>query len=695
MQAQTIGLLSLGLTVGFTLPAPVAAQDSALEEIIIVGVRDNRTSTGATGLALGIRNTPQSISVVDQELMQTFGADSINEALDLATGVQVERWETNRTNYTSRGFEIKSTQIDGIGLPNNWGIVTGANDAFGYEKIEIIRGANGLLTGVGSASGTINYVRKRPTNNGQGSLEVSAGSWDFRRLEGDYSTPFSSSGNWAGRVVMAVEDSDSYLHGLENQRAFVYGVVDGQLSENGTLALGYSYQDADTDGNMWGGLTFIQADGSQAEWDVDTSTGQDWSSWDTINQTAFIEYNYHLPRDWDLQLSYNYRRFEDSSKLLYPQMGSTGLDPQTGLGLEAWPGRFETDEQAHLYHAMINGSYDLLGGSHDLVLGSSFATSERPQFTYPVPGLDPTNLPPLPAFPFGGDAFPEPEWQARVLDTRVDEDLTRYYGATRLNFGIVSALLGFNAVSFEREASTLAQNLSGNELSPYYGLTVAPTEAVTLYLSYSDIYQPQDFYDQSGAFLAPTKGVNYEAGVKASWLEDRLLTTFALFSAEQRNLGVFAGMDPATGRYFYVGQDVDSAGFELEITGQVNDYLSLILGYTALELEDSQGEDSNLWIPRDSVNFAINATLPRMESLSFGLSGRWQSEISRLGAIGLPVEQDSYVLVNAFVRWDIDPQSQVQLNVNNLSDEQYISSLYEVGFYGEPRNAMLSYKYSF
>src|SRR5690606_24593824 len=192
----------------------------------------------------------QSISVVDQELMQTFGADSINEALDLATGVQVERWETNRTNYTSRGFEIKSTQIDGIGLPNNWGIVTGANDAFGYEKIEIIRGANGLLTGVGSASGTINYVRKRPTNNTQGSFEVSAGSWDFRRLEGDYSTPFSSTGNWAGRVVMAVEDSDSYLRGLENQRAFVYGVVDGQLSENATLAVGYSYQDADTDGNM-------------------------------------------------------------------------------------------------------------------------------------------------------------------------------------------------------------------------------------------------------------------------------------------------------------------------------------------------------------------------------------------------------------------------------------------------------------
>ncbi|MGP1665856.1 MAG: hypothetical protein ACTS5I_08120 [Rhodanobacter sp.] len=72
-----------------------------------------------------------------------------------------------------------------MGLANGWGVATGATDTFGYETLEVIRGANGLLTGVGNAAGTLNYVRKRPANNNQGSFRVSYGSWDTRRAEAD------------------------------------------------------------------------------------------------------------------------------------------------------------------------------------------------------------------------------------------------------------------------------------------------------------------------------------------------------------------------------------------------------------------------------------------------------------------------------------------------------------------------------
>ncbi len=105
--------------------------DGNVEEIKIVGMRQNRVSQGATGLSLEISETPQSISVVSQEQIQKFAANSINDALKLAPGIAVEEWETNRTNYTARGYEIKNTQIDGVGLPNNWGIVTGAIDSYG------------------------------------------------------------------------------------------------------------------------------------------------------------------------------------------------------------------------------------------------------------------------------------------------------------------------------------------------------------------------------------------------------------------------------------------------------------------------------------------------------------------------------------------------------------------------------------
>src|SRR5262245_59267070 len=183
--------------------AQVPADDQDIEYVLVTAKREARISRGATGLDLDVTETPQSISIITNEQMKQFDTNDINGALRLATGVTVENWETNRTNYLARGFEIKNTQIDGIGMPNNWGILTGAVDSYQYDKIEVIRGANGLLTGVGNSSGTINFVRKRPTNQRQGELSFSGGSENLWRIEGDYSTPFTDSGNWAARITGA------------------------------------------------------------------------------------------------------------------------------------------------------------------------------------------------------------------------------------------------------------------------------------------------------------------------------------------------------------------------------------------------------------------------------------------------------------------------------------------------------------
>ena len=146
MQSRLRFAVALAIATATSGAAAQSSSDETLETVLITAKRDDRISKGATGLNLAIKDTPQSISVVSSELMESFGAESINEALRLATGINVEEWETNRTNYMARGFEIKNTQVDGVGLPNDWGIVTGALDAFGYEKLEVIRGANGLLT---------------------------------------------------------------------------------------------------------------------------------------------------------------------------------------------------------------------------------------------------------------------------------------------------------------------------------------------------------------------------------------------------------------------------------------------------------------------------------------------------------------------------------------------------------------------
>src|SRR5262245_13342233 len=123
-----LALLCVATPIG--IHAQTTAADSELETVLILAKRADRVSKGATGLDLEIKDTPQSISVVTREQMSDFGADNLNDALRLATGINVEEWETNRTNYMARGFDIKSTQVDGVGLPNDWGIVTGDIDSF-------------------------------------------------------------------------------------------------------------------------------------------------------------------------------------------------------------------------------------------------------------------------------------------------------------------------------------------------------------------------------------------------------------------------------------------------------------------------------------------------------------------------------------------------------------------------------------
>lgn len=667
-----------------------------LDTVRVVSQRASRVSNGATNLDLDIKETPQSISLVSSEQMQQFGVDNLNDALRLATGIQVEEWESNRTNYLARGFEIKNTQIDGVGLPNDWGIVTGAMDAFGYEKLEVIRGANGLLTGVGNAAGTINYVRKRPTNEAKGQLGVSVGSWGKRRVEVDYATPFTDDGRWAGRVVAAHEDSDSYLRDFKTNRSFLYGVIDGQIGDNGTLTLGYSWQKADSDNNMWGALTFNNSDGSQAEWNRSASTTQDWTYWNTRTETAFVEYTHQLGNDWQVKASYNYRKLGSDDQLFFAY-STTGLDPRTGTGLVGWAYKGIDDGRSQLGDVTVNGRFTLFGREQEAMFGFSVARSEQTTWDHPIDSSDPA-FGPLPAFPYAGNVVAEPDWGPRTRSNWTNQRLKRGYGATRLSFNDrFKAVLGFNWAEYHRDGNNgKAFDQTEDNISPYAGLTWDFSDKVLGYVSYSDIYQPQDQYDINHIYLAPTKGVNYEAGIKAEWLDRRLLTTLAVFRARQEGLATYGGYDFATANYWYYGVDVESKGIEFEATGKLGEHTSLVFGYTNLSMSNQDGGATYTWVPRRTANLMLSTRLPTYEALSFGLGGRWQSATStKESYTNMVVRQGSYAVLNAFVAWDVLPNATLRANINNLTDQKYINSLYQIGYYGAPRNYQLSFDWRF
>jgi outer membrane receptor for ferric coprogen and ferric-rhodotorulic acid len=671
-----------------------------LEEVLVVAQRARRTSTGATNLDLAIKETPQSISLITQEQMERFGADELNDSLRMATGIQVEQVSTNLTQFLARGFEIKNTQIDGVGLPNGWGLVTNAVDTYGFEKLEVIRGANGLLTGVGNSSGTINYVRKRPTNEPQGHIGITAGSWQRRRVEADYSTPFNEVGTWAGRLVVATEESDSYLRAFESERTYIYGVIDGQVGERGTLAVGYSWQDADTTGNMWGALTYVTPDGEQLEWDRSTNPTQRWTHWGSKTHAGFVEYTHQLSENWQAKAAYNYRLYDHDSKL-FMAYSVTGIDPDTGLGLYGWAYRSPYETEAHLADVKINGRFLAFGREHEAMVGVSWGASDGTDYYHPTDTSAPL-FGALPPFPFPNDAIPEPQWGERQVYSTMDQKLKRVFGATRLALSDrLKTILGFNWAEYELDATDnvgVRTNKTDRKLAPYAGVTFDFTPSILGYVNYSYIFQPQEEVDIDRVFLGPSKGTNYEVGVKIEWLDQALMTTLAVFKAEQDDLATYVGTMFKEGYAYgyYRPVDIEARGVEFEASGKLGEHVDLLLGYTYVKVDGTDGGDTHPWVPRRTANMLLSARVPSYTALSFGLGAKWQSDVFNLDSYTrYPVRQDSYALVSAYAAWDFRPNMTLRFNGRNLTDEKFISSLYNIGFYGTPRNYSVTLDWRF
>lgn len=671
-----------------------AAQVTELPPMTVTSLRENRVSKGATGLRMDIKETPQAITTFTSEEMQDYGVTDSNKALQMVTGINVEQYETNRATFESRGYEIQLTQVDGLGMTNSWGTVVGKEDTFLYDKIEVIRGANGLLTGVGNASGTVNYVRKRPTNKDQGEFLLEGGSWDKKRVAIDYNKVLTEDGSVAGRVVLIQQDKDSWIRSLNDRNTTLYGVIDAQIGSSGVLTVGVTDQNNRQKSPMWGSLTLNYPDGSLADFDTNSSTAQDWTYWNTKSTTGFIEYTQFIGDNWEAKFTYNKRHAEEEASLLYAYSPTTGSLNYDNTGLSGWPYRSFTTTESDLFDLNLSGNFSLLGRKHELITGVSHSIEKVDTDTWAVDASDMLN--PLPAFPFGGNAYKEPKWGERSPSTGSEQRLTRLYGATRLSLTEdLRAILGINAVKLAREgssrygsATTTTEYPDTRKASPYYGLTYDITRNLLGYVSYSEIFQNQDQTDINGAYLAPMKGVNREVGVKADWLDKRLLTTASVFSAKQEGLATYEGLTGA-GQYYYVPKDVKSTGFELEATGKLARDTNIALGFTRLKLTGPDGNDIYEWVPRTQVKARIDSRMPGLPDLRMGLSGRWNSDVRKTGG----AYQKAYFVSDAFASYQITKAMSARLNVNNLFDKKYVTGIAYGAIYGEPRSAYLTLDY--
>ncbi|WP_114417594.1 TonB-dependent siderophore receptor [Marinospirillum perlucidum] len=650
-----------------------------------------RAASG-TGLALDSLETPQAQTVVTRQQMEDFNLNDLNQLLSLTSGVTVERVETDRTYYTARGFDITNFQVDGTGVPSAYGNIMGDLDTFFYERVEVLRGANGLMSGSGNPSATVNLVRKRPTREFQAQARILGGSWQQLRTEGDVSGALTESGSLRGRLSLAVEDKESYLDRYAKQRLLGQGVIEADITDSLLLTLGHSEQVDATDSPMWGALPMQYTDGTSTDYDVSTSTSADWAYWDNTTRSSYAELQNLLDNGWTLTARLTRNETDSESKLFYVY-GKP--DASTGLGLKAYPSRYDMTTETLIGDIQLNGSFLLNGYPQDFALGAQWYQAEVWDESNYGQGIG-TNLGAEEAF---DGSYPEPSFDSSVDGSEWTSTQSSLFASTRLMLSDeFSVLGGLRLTQLDVEGSTYGDSKDSDyDLVPvpYAGVVYQMTPELSLYSSYTQIFNPQTKEDLDGDLLDPVEGRTYEAGIKTLLAEGQAQASVAIFATTQDNVAEKVGTRPGGTSGvddYYRGVDgMTSQGVEIDWVGEFIPGLQTQAGFTHLVIEDAEGEATRKQIPRNQLTLAANYQLPALPELRLGTVVRWQSEVSSSVA-----EQEAYALADLMAVYQWTDSLKMSLNLNNITDEKYINSVYwDQAYYGAPRSAQLSVSWNY
>lgn len=689
---------------------PTAITDTATRVDSAVTEDTGSYTTDATGTAtpfsMSLRETPQSVSVVTQQRIEDQDLQTILDVVNNATGVSVNRYETNRAQFNARGFEINSLMIDGV--PTIWDQPWSSGEVFSslamYDRVEVVRGANGLMTGAGDPSASLNLVRKRASSTElKGSLEVSGGTWDTYSTQGDVSTALNEAGTVRLRLVGETTQGDTWVDENSTQGETLYGTMDIDLSDDTTLWFGLSRQELNTDSPMWGGLPVWYEDGSRTDWSRSKTTSAEWSKWDSSVESYFVNLDHTFANDWQANLNYTRSERNSDSYLLYGY-GNPGKNGSSPLGTS--PGSYKTDTTQDDYSLRLSGPFALLGRDHELAFGyvdshQQFNADTRP----PLTGFQG-----IADFDAYNGNFPEPIWGAKTAYGDSDVNQVGLYTATRLNLrDDLKVIVGARDSKYKQNTDDIYSAPSkidvDHEVTPYAGVIYDLTENLSYYASYTEVFLPQSVRDSSAKQLDPIVGESYETGLKSDFYDGRLNTSAAIFQIKQNGLGQGTGVPVPGGQLgelAYEGADVTSKGFELEISGELAEGWNATAGYTQFTVEDAENNDANTLYPTKLLRTFTTYRLPgALNKLTIGGGVNWQDSIYTyaLNPAGNPekIEQDAYALVNLMARYEVTNDLSVQVNANNVTDEKYfdIFDAYGAMTYGAPRSITTSAKYSF
>ncbi|WP_281964045.1 TonB-dependent siderophore receptor [Acinetobacter johnsonii] len=697
MAAATVFLPTL-----VSAASTVGNESTQLETITVQAEKENpavtegtksytaKSASTSTKLNLSLRETPQSVKVLTREYLDDANINSFQDMLNSVTGVTTNRWD-ERQYPTARGFDVDYYLFDGVPSSSELDIASDP-DLSMYDRVELVKGANGLMTGAGNPAIAINMIRKHANSKElTGTLSSSYGSWNAWNSMADISAPLNADGTVRGRVVVKHESTDSFADLYEKENNLFYGVLDADLTDSTYLSVGASYQELDRSGIKWGGLPAFYNDGSLTDFDRDLTVTSDWTYWNTNTTTAFAQFKQKLFNDITLNVNYDYREIDAETALLYLWSESVDKTTNSSGGLYPYTDTSKTTQNnADVY---ISAPFTLGGLQQEVVAGFMYNQSELTDRYYGSPTLDNGTI------DFNNFT---PSKIIGSINNNVENpsNKTTQTGAYLAGkFTLVEPLklvTGVRVSNWEYESEDDNGNRKyNNKVTPYAGLIYDFLEDYSWYASYTEIFKPENKQDANQQYLDPREGKSYETGLKGEFFNKQLNASMSVFLTQQDNVAEKIGSIKIGDEFkdVYSSTDsVESKGFEIELDGKITNNWDMSFGVAHFNAEDANGKKVQTTAARTSANLFTKYTLDKW-SLGGGLN--YKSEAYKDEAAGR-ITQDAYVLANLMAAYQVDQNIKLQLNVNNLFDEKYYEGLGKNSMvYGAPRNATLTFRYQF
>ncbi|GGB97535.1 ligand-gated channel [Oxalicibacterium flavum] len=705
--------------------ASASTGDAVLPAVTVSSQLDDPQSYAASTSNVGgksaqrLREIPQSISVVTRQRLDEQNVSDLTTALEQTTGITTAQGGFFESSFYSRGFQVTNMQVDG-GAPLTMGLAgfSTTQELAQYERIEVLRGADGLFGGAGEPGGSINLVRKRPLSEYQVLFNASAGSWNNYRTEIDVTGPLTEDGRVRGRLVATYGDREFFYDVAEQKRKMLYGIVEADLTPDTTVSAGFSLN------RMSGKPWFLglprYSNGADIGLPRSTAYVTTWTRLNVDTDEVFAKLDQKLGDDWTLKV--NLTRNEQTSRRTYARAIGP-VDPITNLAsTSALTTLFEPTQT--VADVNLHGHFDLWGRRHEILVGGDWQQTKG-RFSNRTTAAQQFDV-----FDFDHDGYIQPQGPLTLQTAAWGQKQYGIYGNVKLQLtDPLRLILGVRRANYSFEqlgaTGTGTRYEESGIVTPYGGLVYDIDRQWSAYASIAETYKSQAANLQGplpGTSLDPITGRNYEIGVKGELMDGKVNASAALYRIERNGQAVrdpsypeTPGTDGSNCCWISLGEVV-SQGVDLELSGEIAPRWQGVVGYTYNDNENKQANTGRyssitpkhlfkLWtgyqLPGEMSQWRIGGGV-NIQSAAYvsgtartfnTTSGQWNGP-----SVPFNFSQGGYAVWNARVEYAINPIWSASLNINNLFDKKYYQTLGSSTYgnwYGEPRNAMLTVRGKF